>query len=235
MLSEERKKEIIEEEKLREQLKSKAKSKKSSSCLILIVLIVVLFFVWLFSGSGSSNSDTNTQNDNGNVVNSRTATNSNENTSVVSSELKTYQLGEAFSVKSGATDYSKYNWDITKTSLTKLDNFRVTKSLTPRTLTPQNGKFYIISIEAVNRYTEKAYPDVDFTDDLILVDSNGKKYSRNNSEAESSYTVYFDKYPKVAVANPDEKTSLPVLYDVPEQTYKLCDENQKIFCIEGIK
>ena len=155
--------------------------------------------------------------------------------SIKQPSIRSHQLGEAFSVQSDISDYNTFKWDITKTSLTKLDDYKVTNSLTPRTLTPKNGKFYIISFEGINRGNKAWYISISFADKMVLIDKNGKKYARNNSDAESAYLVYSHKYPTTDVANPDEATSVPILFDVPEQEYQLCDKDMKLFCIEGIK
>lgn len=235
-LTKEDKKRIEEEEAYRAKLREGTINKKRNYLAVFLIAIILFFFIRnIFSKkiplsptqNTSSITITQTQSDGNGLKQSPTNANYNQ-------LEDTYKLGEAFNIKSTESDYYKFNWDITKTSLIKLDNYNVTSSLTPRNLIPKNGKFYIVVFEGINKGNEKSYISVSFAHDMILVDENGKKYSRNNSEAESAYLVYSHEFPTTDVANPDESTSVPILFDVPEQKYKLCDE-KITFCILGIE
>ena len=230
MLSDERKREIEEEEKHRNSVRNKKSSKKTCGCLTLFALLVIIVVIWSFSGS----SNTNTKITSKSSLENDSTGNSNRNTSVAET-VKSYQLGQSFTY-SGDFLNKKYNWLVTKSESNKLSTFKKTCGLKNETFTPQNGVFYIVTIEGENKANEEFDIDSTITSQLILVSKDGKKYSQNNVDMSSSYKVCtLPDYPLSSSSNPGARAKSVAVFDVPEQEYKACDQYMKNVCIEGIK
>ena len=190
--------------------------------VVVLVVIGVLFAVSTQDDSNINENPTTTQ-----------ATTSGQPTSTI----KEYKLGEQFEV-SGDFLGKQYKWKITKTDLSKLSSFVWDSGLTPKTYTPKYDKYYVINFRAINEANENFDLESTFTgqvSDLVLVDSQGKKYSGNFlDDVNSAYSTQMDFISKTS-ANPGAVASSFVMYDVPDGSYKLCDNELKEFCIEGVK
>lgn len=218
MLDENRKLEIEEEEKLRDQIKNKKRLKKSRGCLIYIGLGLLLIIIWSL---GSNKNDNKSQN------------NISKQNSVTETSVKNYQLGQSFDL-TGDFLNKKYNWHITKSEVKKIDSHKETCGFTRNTFTSKNGKYYVVILEGENKASEEFDIDMTVVSNLILVSKDGKKYSQNDIDMEAPYrTCNFGI--DSDDANPGSIAKSAAVFDVPEQEYKVCDKYMKSFCIEGIK
>jgi len=160
----------------------------------------------------------------------------NQSTNNSETPFKTYQLGESFNITE-SNIFDEYSWEITNSELNKLDyvvNYNKEK------YNQQYGKFYLFIIEALNKGKEQKDIEYSITNDLILVTSDGTRYSQlDNFDVEyaiqnKSYGIFTDYYSQKK-ANPGNKAKSYIVFDVPEQDYKLCQKDLNTFCINAPK
>lgn len=198
---------------------------------IAVVILGLLFLRWMFFPSGTNSSSSGSK---------PTATNTTTSgTSSTTISVPTYTLSKPFDLQGNslfASDDGNYSWKVTGSSLKKLDSVT---AYTKAKIVPQNGKFYLFVFDATNDGKTKQDLGFSVVNDLELFGANGAKYSKLENSTltvsiqSENYGLFSDYYSQKEV-NPGAKARDYIIFDVPEQSYKLCDPQQKDFCIDGI-
>jgi hypothetical protein len=200
------------------------------------VLAAIIIITFLLSGACSTTGKTKEK-----AVNEALKSGSATQTANQSTEtppFKTYKLGESFSCEGdsfSSSDSGKFSWNITNTELQKLDKI---VSYKKENIKPENGKFYLFIFEAKNVGKEKQDLYFSVTDDLILITADSVKYSKSEDSTiattiqDENYGIFQKSYYQEKEVNPGIQAKSYVIFDVPDQNYKLCQKDLDTFCID---